>query len=537
MANNQCKECGCICSKCSDHDVHLHVEIENLKQRLVEKENHIVTMETNFLNEANKFPNGEVSALREELITWQDKYKRLYEAHRRVQRVNQGLEDKLLKLVDVSETEKNTLTKDIATLSHKLADANYTIKKVTEDNERYKNDLSLALQFLQCKPGNFVSQKYDTLPNEVQAKVSNYMVVKKKPEERRTLPDMKSIKVPIPTFPPTAMVYSVPKTSNYNRLMDEEEAENSEVDIVSAAIMAKVLEERERERSCVKHCDTCTCSKHIRIITHNTHHSVSTQTGSPGSTNTLCLKCNHQLENSPPLVNIVKNVDNNKNVYNLQESNNQNVAKVQPNNFLIDKKLNESKMETSSDSKSENLIDLNSPTIRDSPNEVIFFNINEKKEKPLTHHKLCKNTKLETSEIYKGGRQCSMRLQTGSKNILLDSKPNAVSPVLYTHSEMKSNNSKSIKPESISSGDCKTSSSLSESTSNQRVADWIQTIDVGSTSDYSESLNSHPSSRTDDKTELDKVKYKQMEDNVKRFLFGEYNFVHKKNINEISKQD
>lgn len=48
--------------------------------------------------------------------------------------MNQGLEDKLLKLVDVCETEKSTLTKDVASLSHKLADAKYTIKKLTEDN-------------------------------------------------------------------------------------------------------------------------------------------------------------------------------------------------------------------------------------------------------------------------------------------------------------------------------------------------------------------------------------------------------------------
>lgn len=33
-------------------------------------------METNFLNEANKFPSGELVALKEELLTWQDKYKR-----------------------------------------------------------------------------------------------------------------------------------------------------------------------------------------------------------------------------------------------------------------------------------------------------------------------------------------------------------------------------------------------------------------------------------------------------------------------------
>lgn len=33
-------------------------------------------METNVLNEANKFPKGELAALQEELLTWQDKYKR-----------------------------------------------------------------------------------------------------------------------------------------------------------------------------------------------------------------------------------------------------------------------------------------------------------------------------------------------------------------------------------------------------------------------------------------------------------------------------
>lgn len=65
-------------------------------------------------------------------------FSRLYDAHRRVQRVNQGLEDKLLKLVDVCETEKSTLTKDVATLSQKLAEANHIIKKLTEDNVSMK---------------------------------------------------------------------------------------------------------------------------------------------------------------------------------------------------------------------------------------------------------------------------------------------------------------------------------------------------------------------------------------------------------------
>lgn len=71
------KECGCTCEQCGDSSsLHLHVEIENLKQRLFEREHHIVKMETNFLKEADKFPNGEMAALTDELLTWQDKYSR-----------------------------------------------------------------------------------------------------------------------------------------------------------------------------------------------------------------------------------------------------------------------------------------------------------------------------------------------------------------------------------------------------------------------------------------------------------------------------
>ncbi|KYN01874.1 Protein SPEC3 [Cyphomyrmex costatus] len=119
--------------------MHLHAEIENLRQRLLERDNHIVTMETQFLNEADKFPNGELASMKEELLIWQEKYARLHEAHKRVQKVNQNLEDKLLRIVDKCETEKSTFTKDIATLSHRLADANYTIHRLTQDNARFQD--------------------------------------------------------------------------------------------------------------------------------------------------------------------------------------------------------------------------------------------------------------------------------------------------------------------------------------------------------------------------------------------------------------
>lgn len=65
--------------------------------------------------------------LEDSLIAWQDKYERLHESHKRVQKVNQSLEDKLLKLVDRNASERAQLTSDVATLSVRLAQANYNI--------------------------------------------------------------------------------------------------------------------------------------------------------------------------------------------------------------------------------------------------------------------------------------------------------------------------------------------------------------------------------------------------------------------------
>nr|XP_012141868.1 PREDICTED: uncharacterized protein LOC100879966 isoform X1 [Megachile rotundata] len=278
MMAEKCKECGCKCVNCNQNDeqhgeMHLHVEIENLRQRLLERDNHIVTMETQFLNEADKFPNGELASLKEELVIWQEKYSRLHEAHKRVQKVNQNLEDKLLRIVDKCETEKSAFTKDIATLSHRLADANYTIHRLTQDNEKYRNDVNLAIQLLQCKPSNFVGQKYDALPSEVQAKVRTYIAQKKRSNDAAP-PDVKSITVPISTFPPTAMVYNVTKSAADKHSDDDSDESKPPVDIVSAAIMAKVLEDREKERIFGKHCDTCTCHRSILMVDAETQTSV-----------------------------------------------------------------------------------------------------------------------------------------------------------------------------------------------------------------------------------------------------------------------
>lgn len=62
---------------------------------------------------------------------------RLLESHKRVQRVNQSLEDKLLLLVDKTETEKNTLNSEITSISRKIVDQQFQINQLNDENVSY----------------------------------------------------------------------------------------------------------------------------------------------------------------------------------------------------------------------------------------------------------------------------------------------------------------------------------------------------------------------------------------------------------------
>lgn len=277
-----CKECGWACQSCDNQGLlQLHVEVENLKQQLIERENHIRNMETSFLSEAEKFPNGEAAALTEELLTWQDKYSRLYESYKRVQKVNQNLEDKLLRIVDKCETEKNELLKEVSSLTQRLIDARTKVNRLQGENDRYKSDVNLAIQLLQCKPTNFVPQKYDSLPADLQQKVLAYVCGRRRPLDVGAVPirvEMRTIKVPVSTSPSSSMLYPVDET--HDREQNDEEGEDfirhtdrrcfieghPPLDNVSAAIMAKVLKERERERLQTRHCESCSCFTSVAPI-------------------------------------------------------------------------------------------------------------------------------------------------------------------------------------------------------------------------------------------------------------------------------
>ncbi|KAK6619194.1 hypothetical protein RUM44_003576 [Polyplax serrata] len=442
----KCKECGCSCKGKTDQgSLHLHVEIENLKQKLVERENHIMRMETNFLTEVDKYPNGEYAALAEELLTWQDKYSRLYEAHKRVQKVNQNLEDKLLKIVDKCETEKSVLTKDIAQLEQKLSEANSNMIWLKEENERNRNDVNLAIQLLQCKPSNFVPQKFESLPVDLQQKVKLYMSNKKKCGEGNNQPkhEVKTIKVPIPTFPPTAMFYSVNKSIEKE---SEDQKSGKPVDIVSAAIMAKILEEREKERQNKKHCGTCVCPLQ-RVFSDQscqtedsfdfeTSHMLIDNHGLFGAGKNHLVKVETYQSQSPSVSSAILiertciPIENN----NLVAANNNNnslnnadgvgVSRTPKRNDLLKLNVGRNRYHSSKLSRGVNRgLCENGSSKKEKPEEVGARNSEVHIDGSVRFSDKCRDVAVEVepdSGKPLGLRRCSVSVQMGTSNILLD---------------------------------------------------------------------------------------------------------------------
>ncbi|GFS96726.1 brain-enriched guanylate kinase-associated protein [Nephila pilipes] len=188
------------------------------------------------------------------------KQQKLYENQRRLQKINESLEEKLLHVAEKFENEKSDLTRDVSDLTSRLVEARLTIAELEEENEQYRNDCNIAVRLLQCKPSSFVAHKFNSLPADFQAKVKRHL--SRPPKDIRASsssllldqcpPDVRTIKVSVPTLPPAAMVYSVNKsTGQSNNVQSPPTSNNVEEptpDHVSAAIIAKVLEERSIER-------------------------------------------------------------------------------------------------------------------------------------------------------------------------------------------------------------------------------------------------------------------------------------------------
>ncbi|KAG6450207.1 hypothetical protein O3G_MSEX006448 [Manduca sexta] len=488
--NSPCKECN------EGGDApQLHAEVEHLRQHLAERDSHIVALEGEFIKCTTR-----ANDLEEQLNTWREKYERLYDSHKRVQKLNQVLEDKLLQMVDKMKSEKSQLTKDIATLSVRLAESKHNYSMLQKENERYKNDMNLAIQLLQCKPDNFVSQKLDNLPVDTQARVSQYVMSK--------------------TSKPSSSAQS--KNGNDIDTFDASEYEFN----ISASLMTKILEDSIQD-TVTKHCDTCTCNKSQNkpFCYNESYYSVSSQTILSGEMkNSLCLNCNAEIKSVHSNLSIRSNSPHGIKLINEKSSNHSLISPMYiiPQHIEIHKetqpiindkpKINcliNDKIKIDEKIANEVNIQKEQPTSKVEDMKCLR-NSNEMNIEPAIHHNLCDRTKTSissksnqsvgnddllivkdniinskesikmrgenksvdniclrknsqssmggisrTSSIAKstvsthksntqvgpGPRFCHLRMQAGSKNILLDNAEPDVPPVLYTRQSKCNENS------------------------------------------------------------------------------------------------
>ena len=172
------------------------------------------------------------AALNEE---WRVKYEHLYESHRKLQKMNSALEDKLLRVVDKFEGEKNQMSRDLAQQTQKLVQAKLTIQQLHEQNQDLESDLHLSINLLRNnRPSNFMSKKVDALPADMRPRVRSCIAEQKAAEQRQQRCKAEGRKITV-AVEPTAK-------EGVNATTSEDE------DKVSAAILAKVLEERDKER-------------------------------------------------------------------------------------------------------------------------------------------------------------------------------------------------------------------------------------------------------------------------------------------------
>ena len=100
----------------------LQSDVSELKQRLAARDRHVHELEAT------------ADATEDVIAEWQAKYDRLFDAHRKLQKTNNALEDKLLRIVDKFESDKNQMTRDLAAQTQKLVQAKLAVQQARDQN-------------------------------------------------------------------------------------------------------------------------------------------------------------------------------------------------------------------------------------------------------------------------------------------------------------------------------------------------------------------------------------------------------------------
>ena len=95
----------------------------------------------------------ELSALKRELELVRERYAKLLDAHREIQKQNCLLEERILVIVEDSSNDKENLRHAQEEICH----LKETIKASEHEKQRYRNDCNLAVKLLQQNPTEFLS--------------------------------------------------------------------------------------------------------------------------------------------------------------------------------------------------------------------------------------------------------------------------------------------------------------------------------------------------------------------------------------------
>ena len=79
--------------------------------------------------------------------------------------------DKLLRIVEKYEGEKNNMRMDLASQTQKLVESKLMIQQLHDQNSELQSDLQLSINLLRNRPTSFMSQRLDSLPPDIQQRV------------------------------------------------------------------------------------------------------------------------------------------------------------------------------------------------------------------------------------------------------------------------------------------------------------------------------------------------------------------------------
>ncbi|PVD25805.1 hypothetical protein C0Q70_13465 [Pomacea canaliculata] len=249
LLNLLCKECGCACHSCIGvtSNLDLHEQIEALRSQLQRSQASLGQVEMELI-EGRQLTAQELAKTRDELARLRERYERLIESHKKMQKLNNNLEDKLLKLVNQFESEKTNLQQELSTMTTRVLDARVYINELEEENDKYRSDCNVAVQLLQCKPSNFVGQRLHVLPIELQERVRKHMTREQQQQSQKS-EEERLLRVPMPTFPPTAMVFSLDSRHPGSANLANGNSPGEDKETVPMAIIAKVLTQGPSKRN------------------------------------------------------------------------------------------------------------------------------------------------------------------------------------------------------------------------------------------------------------------------------------------------